>query len=136
MRIRKLTAFLIVMFCAISICSSTAHADAIQLDNNTIAVPLADAREIIADNAALLAENTEIKSSLDVERQNSAALMAKMDEYIGTSEQENQLLRNQNGILQEQVNALNKKIKIEHAKGFVQGVPVGAVIGVLIAIIL
>ena len=136
MRIRKLTAFLILLFCVISICSSTAHADAIQLDNNTIAVPLADAREIIADNAALLAENTEIKSSLDVERHNSAALMAKMDEYIGTSEQENQLLRDQNSILQEQVVALNKKIKIEHAKGFIQGVPVGAVIGLLIAIIL
>lgn len=90
----------------------------------------------MGDAEALVAENTELKNSLASERQNSAALMAKMDEYIGTSEQENQLLRDQNGILQEQVTALNKKIKIEHAKGFVQGVPVGAIIGALLVALL
>lgn len=136
MRIRKLIICLIALFCAISICSSTAHASATQTAKTAITVPVADAKEVIADNAALVAENAELKSSLAIERQNSKDLMAKMDEYIVKSEQEIQLLKEQNSILQEQVVALNKKIKIEHAKGFMQGVPVGAVIGVLIAIIL
>ena len=136
MRTRKLTAFLIALFCAISICSSTAHASATQTAKTAITVPVADAKEVIADNAALVAENAELKSSFAIERQNSKDLMAKMDEYIVKSEQEIQLLKEQNSILQEQVVALNKKIKIEHAKGFMQGVPVGAVVGVLIAIIL
>ena len=136
MRIRKLIICLIALFCAISICSSTAHASATQTAKTAITVPVADAKEVIADNAALVAENAELKSSLAIERQNSKDLMAKMDGYIVKSEQEIQLLKEQNSILQEQVVALNKKIKIEHAKGFMQGVPVGAVIGVLIAIIL
>jgi len=62
--------------------------------------------------------------------------MAKMDEYISKSDREIQLLKEQNGILQEQVTALEKKAKIEHAKGFVQGVPVGAVIGALITAVI
>ena len=136
MRTRKLTAFLIVMCCVILTLSSTALASATQTAKTAITVPVADAKEVIADNAALVAENGELKSSLAIERQNSKDLMAKMDEYIVKSEQEMQLLKEQNSILQEQVVALNKKIKIEHAKGFMQGVPVGAVIGVLIAIIL
>ena len=124
------------MCCVILICSSTALASATQTAKAAITVPVADAKEVIADNAALVAENGELKTSLDIERQNSKALMAKMDEYISKSDREIQLLKEQNGILQEQVTALNKKVKIEHARGFIQGVPVGAVIGVLIAVIL
>jgi len=136
MRTRKLIASPILMCCIILICSSTALASATQDAKTAITVPIADAREVIADNAALVAENTELKSSLDVERQNSKALMAKMDEYISKSEQQIQLLKERNGILQEQVAALEKKAKIEHAKGFVQGVPVGAVIGALITAVI
>lgn len=101
-----------------------------------MAVTITETQENMADNAALAAENGELKASLAAERKNSKDLMAKMDEYITKSDQEIQLLKDQNGILQDQVTALNKKIKIEHANGFVQGVPVGAVIGALIAIIL
>ena len=101
-----------------------------------IAVTAIELQENMGDAEALVAENAELKTSLASERQNSAALMAKMEEYISKSDQEIKLLKEQNTILQEQVVALNKKIKIEHAKGFMQGVPVGAVIGVLIAIIL
>ena len=124
------------MCCVILTLSSTALASATQTAKTAITVPVADAKEVIADNAALVAENGELKTSLATERKNSKDLMAKMDEYINKSEQEIQLLKDQNGILQKQVTALNKKIKIEHAKGFMQGVPVGAVIGVLMAIIL
>lgn len=84
----------------------------------------------------MLAETEELRNALTSERAANAELMAKMEEYIDKSELEIQLLKDQNGILQDQVTALNKKIKIEHAKGFVQGVPVGAVIGVLIATML
>jgi len=90
----------------------------------------------MGDAEALVAENAELKTSLASERQNSAALMAKMEEYISKSDQEIKLLKEQNTILQEQVVALNKKIKYEHAKGFVQGVPVGAVIGALLVALL
>jgi len=90
----------------------------------------------MGDAEALVAENAELKTSLASERENSKALMVKMDEYINKSDKEIQLLKDQNTILQEQVVALNKKIKYEHAKGFVQGVPVGAVIGVIVTAII
>ena len=113
-----------------------ALANATQSVKTAISVPVADAKEIIADNAALLAENNELKNSLAMERENTKALIVKMDEYIKTSEQEAQLLKEQNKMLQEQIIALNKKIKIEHAKGFVQGAPIGAVIGALLIALL
>ena len=113
-----------------------ALANATQSVKTAISVPVADAKEIIADNAALLAENNELKNSLAMERENTKALIVKMDEYIKTSEQEAQLLKEQNKMLQEQIIALNKKIKIEHAKGIVQGVPIGAVIGALLIALL
>lgn len=132
MRTRRLTVFLIVLFCVILTCSSTAHANATQTVKTAITVPVTDAKEVIADNAALVAENGELKTSLAAERQNSKSLMAKMDEYINKSEQEIQLLKDQNSILQEQVVALNKKIKIEHAKGFVQGAVIGVIVTAII----
>lgn len=136
MRISRHIKCLIVTFFIILTCSSMALANATQSVKTAISVPVADAKEIIADNAALLAENNELKNSLAMERENTKALIIKMDEYIKTSEQEAQLLREQNKMLQEQIIALNKKIKIEHAKGFVQGVPIGAVIGALLIALL
>lgn len=125
-----LTCFIILTF------SLTAHASATQDVKTAISVPISDAREVIADSAALVAENAELKGSLALERKNTEALVAKMDEYINKSDKEIQLLKEQNTILQEQVIALNKKIKYEHAKGFVQGVPIGAVIGALLVVLL
>ena len=118
------------------ISSSQAHAGATQLDNNTIAVPISDAREIIADNAALLAETEERRNALTSERAANAELIAKMEEYISRSDQEIKLLKEQNQILNEQVVALNKKVKAEHAKGMAQGLSIGAIIGVVLVAIL
>ena len=136
MRIKRLMICLIMMCLIALISSSTAHADAIQLDNNTIAVPIADAREIIADNAALLAETEELRNALTSERVANAELMAKMEEYISKSDQEIKLLKEQNQILNEQVAALDKKAKTEHAKGMAQGLSLGAIIGAVLVVIL
>lgn len=51
-------------------------------------MPISDAREIIADNAALVAEKEALTAALAEERQQTEALMQRMERYIAAAESE------------------------------------------------
>ena len=96
-----------------------------------ILLPVADAKVLIAEHASLTGEVKALKEALALERENNSAILKKTEEYINASLQETKLLREQNAILQGQVDILNKQVKVEKAKGVGIGIVLGIVIGVI-----
>ena len=82
---KRLTGCLMMIFAMCLITSFPAHADAIR-SGDVLIVPIDDAREIAADNAALLAEVEATKAALADERAQTEALMVKVQEYMVAAE--------------------------------------------------
>ena len=119
------------MFLIVLTLSSRTYASATQIDAKNILLPVADAKILIAEQASLTGEVKALKEALALERENNTAILKKTEEYINASLQETKLLREQNAILQGQVDILNKQVKVEKAKGVGIGIVLGIVIGVI-----
>ena len=119
------------MFLIVLTLSSRTYASATQIDAKNILLPVADAKILIAEQASLTGEVKALKEALALERENNSAILKKTEEYINASLQETKLLREQNAILQGQVDILNKQVKVEKAKGVGIGIVLGIVIGVI-----
>lgn len=119
------------MFLIVLTLSSRTYASATQIDAKNILLPVADAKVLIAEQASLTGEVKALKEALALERESNTAILKKTEEYINASLQETKLLREQNAILQGQVDLLNKQIKVEKAKGVGVGIVLGIVIGVI-----
>ena len=111
---------------------SPARASATLTESGQIQATKADIREIVADNAALVAEVTAVRESLASERQSTAAMISELNRYTAASEEERNLLREQNRILAEMNAVLHKQVKAEKQKGIgklLLGLVVGGAIG-------
>lgn len=115
---------------------SPAHAAATLTESGQIQAPKSDIREIVADNAALVAEVEAVRESLASERQSTAAMIAELNRYTAASEEERRLLREQNGILATMNDTLQKQVRAEKQKGIgklLLGLVVGGAVGVIAA---
>ena len=119
------------MFLIVLMLSSRTYANATQIDSKNILLPVADAKMLIAEQASLTGEVKALKEALALERESNTAILKKTEEYINASLAETKLLREQNLILQGQVDLLNKKVKTEKAKGITAGIVIGIVVGII-----
>lgn len=88
----------------------------------------------MADNAALVAENSELKSQIKVEREQVAELITALERYKQSSEEEIALLREINAKLEAEVNLLQKQVKSERRRGNFKGF-LGIIAGVGIGLL-
>ena len=133
---KKLALCLMIALLMLSTPLSPALGAATLTENGQIQAPKSDIREVIADNAALVAEVEAVRESLTSERKSTAELIAELNRYTAASEEEKRLLREQNGILRTMNATLEKQIAAEKRKGIgkmIIGLLVGAGIGALAA---
>ena len=133
---KKLALCLMIALLMLSTSLSPAHAAATLTESGQIAATKADIREVIADNAALVAEVEAVRESLASERQSTAEIIAELNRYTVDSEEEKKLLREQNGILRQMNATLEKQVAAEKRKGIgkmIIGLLVGAGIGAVVA---
>ena len=132
MHINRHTACLTIALLMLSTSLSPAHAAATLTESGQIQATKADIREVISDNAALVAEVEAVRESLTSERKSTAEIIAELNRYTAASEEEKKLLREQNGILRQMNATLEKQVAAEKRKGIgkmVLGLLVGAGIG-------
>ena len=136
MRTKKLVLLAMMICLLLTTASLPAHAAATLTESGQIAATKADIREVVADNAALVAEVEAVRESLATERKSTAELIAELNRYTAASEEEKRLLREQNGILRKMNATLEKQVAAEKRKGIgkmIIGLLVGAGIGALAA---
>ena len=136
MRTSKLALWAMTIFLLLTTGLSPAHAAATLTESGQIAATKADIREVVADNAALVAEIAAVRESLASERQSTAQLISELNRYTAASEEERRLLREQNSILAEMNETLQKQVRAEKQKGIgklLLGLVVGGAIGVIAA---
>lgn len=95
-----------------------------------------DIREVVADNAALVAEIEAIRQALAEEREGASALVSGMNEYIGAVDAEKATLHEQGEILKKLADAQERKAKAERQKGLgklILGLVIGGVVGAAFA---
>ena len=133
---KKLALCLMIALLMLSTPLSPALGAATLTENGQIQAPKSDIREVIADNAALVAEVEAVRESLASERQSTAQLISELNRYTAASEEERRLLREQNSILAEMNETLQKQVRAEKQKGIgklLLGLVVGGAIGVIAA---
>lgn len=136
MRTSKLALWAMMICLLLTTGSSPARAAATLTESGQIQATKADIREVIADNAALVAEIAAVRESLVSERQSIAQLISELNRYTVASEEERRLLREQNGILSEMNDTLQKQVRAEKQKGIgklLLGLVVGGAIGAIAA---
>lgn len=136
MRTSKLALWAMMICLLLTTGSSPARAAATLTESGQIQATKADIREVIADNAALVAEIAAVRESLVSERQSTAQLISELNRYTVASEEERRLLREQNGILSEMNDTLQKQVRAEKQKGIgklLLGLVVGGAIGAIAA---
>lgn len=136
MRTNKLALLATMIYLLLTTASSMAHGAATLTESGQIQAPKNDIREVIADNAALVAEIAAVRESLASERQSTAQLISELNRYTAASEEERRLLREQNSILAEMNETLQKQVRAEKQKGIgklLLGLVVGGAIGVIAA---
>lgn len=136
MPIKRLVTCLTIALLMLLTLSLPARAAATLTESGQIQATKADIREVIADNAALVAEVAAVRESLDSERQSTAAMIAELNRYTAASEEERRLLREQNGILAAMNDTLQKQVRAEKQKGIgklLLGLVVGGAVGVIAA---
>lgn len=130
-------ALCLMMNCLLLItASSTALASATLTESGEIAAPKSDIREIVADNAALVAEVEAIRQALAEERKSTQELIDELNAYTSASEEERQLLREQNEILKAMSDAYERKAEAERQKGIgklILGLVIGGAVGAVAA---
>lgn len=136
MPIKRLVTCLTIALLMLLTLSLPARAAATLTESGQIQATKADIREVIADNAALVAEVAAVRESLVSERQSTAQLISELNRYTAASEEERRLLREQNSILAEMNETLQKQVRAEKQKGIgklLLGLVVGGAIGVIAA---
>lgn len=129
MRIRGL-ALLATTSCLLLITASfPAHGAATLTESGQIAAPKSDVREVIADNAALLAEIEAVRQALAAERKSTSELIDELNTYVAASDEERRLLREQNEILKDMSDAYKRQAQAERERGFGRLI-LGLVVGV------
>lgn len=116
--------------------SYPAHGAATKSAEGQIQATNDDIREVVADNAALVAEIEAIRQALAEERESTSALVSGMNEYIAAADAEKAALKEQSGILQELAGAQERKAKAERQKGLgklILGLVIGGVVGAAFA---
>lgn len=115
------------------IASSTAHASAtLSANGEQIQAPKSDIREVIADNAALVAEIEAVRQALASERQSTQELIDGLNAYMAASEEERALLHEQNEILKAMSDTYKRQAQAERERGFgrlLLGLVIGGAIG-------
>ena len=135
MRITRL-ALLAMMSCLLLITSSYPALGAATLSANgeQIQAPKSDIREIVADNAALVAEVEAIRQALAEERKSTQELIDELNAYTSASKEERALLREQNEILKAMSDAYKRKAEAERQKGLgklILGLVIGGAVGAI-----
>lgn len=136
MPIKRLVTCLTIALLTLLTILSPARAAATLTESGQIQAPKSDIREIVADNAALVAEVAAVRESLASERQSTAQLIAELNRYTAASEEERNLLREQNGILAAMNETLQKQVRAEKQKGIGKllfGLVVGGAVGAIVA---
>ena len=128
-------ALLAMTSCLLLITSSyPAHGAATLTESGEIAAPKSDIREIIADNAALVAEIEAVRQALAEERKSTQELIDELNAYTAASDEERRLLREQNEILKSLSDAYKRQAQAERERGFgrlILGLVIGGAIGVI-----
>lgn len=112
--------------------SSTALASATLTESGQIQAPKSDIREIVADNAALVAEVEAIRQALAEERKSTQELIDELNAYTKATDEERALLREQNAILKDLSEAYQRQAQAERERGFgrlILGLIIGAAAG-------
>lgn len=134
MRTAKL-ALLATMSCLLLITASyPAHGAATLSENGQIQAPKSDIREVLADNAALVAEVEAIRQALAEERKSTQELIDELNAYTAASSEERALLREQNEILKAMSDTYKRQAQAERERGFgrlILGFVVGGAIGAI-----
>ena len=111
-----------------------AHGAATLSENGQIQAPKSDIREIIADNAALVAEVEAIRQALAEERKSTLELIDELNAYTKATEEERALLREQNEILKSLSDAYKRQAQAERERGFgrlLLGLVIGGAVGAI-----
>lgn len=94
-----------------------------------------DARIIISDNAALMAEIEAVNQALASERKSTREIIDELNRYIKVSEEEKVLLKRQNeillsarGVLEKQVRASKRQQRLNLLLGIIVGAAIGAAV--------
>lgn len=123
-------ALLAMTSCLLLITSSyPAHGAATLTESGQIQAPKSDVREVIADNAALVAEIEAVRQALAAERKSTNELIDELNAYVAASDEERRLLREQNAILKDMSDAYKRQAQAERERGFGR-LLLGLVIGV------
>lgn len=135
MRTAKLALCLTTSCLLLIIISSPALANATLTESGQIQAPKSDIREIIADNAALVAEIEAIRQALAEERKSTEELISELNAYTTASEEERRLLREQNEILKAMSDAYKRQAQAERERGFgrlLLGLVIGGAVGAIV----
>ena len=111
-----------------------AHGAATLSESGQIQAPKSDIREIVADNAALVAEVEAIRQALAAERKSTQELIDELNAYTEAIEEERALLREQNEMLKSLSDAYKRQAQAERERGFgrlLLGLVVGGAIGAI-----
>lgn len=132
MRTAKL-ALLAMTSCLMLITNSLpALASATLTESGEIAAPKSDIREIVADNAALVAEIEAVRQALATERKSTQELIDELNAYTAATDEERRLLREQNEILKDMSDAYKRQAQAERERGFgrlILGLIIGGAVG-------
>lgn len=103
-------------------------------ESGQIQAPKSDIREVIADNAALVAEVEAIRKALVEERKSTQELIDELNTYTATIDKERQLLHEQNAILKDMSDAYKRQAQAERERGFgrlLLGLVIGGAVGAI-----
>ena len=134
MRTAKLALCLTTSCLLLITASSTALASATLTESGEIAAPKSDIREVIADNAALVAEIEAVRQALAAERKSTQELVDELNAYTAASDEERRLLREQNAILKDLSDAYKRQAQAERERGFgrlILGLIIGGAVGAI-----
>lgn len=134
MRTAKLALCLTTSCLLLITSSSPALASATLTEDGQIQAPKSDIREVIADNAALVAEVEAIRQALAEERKSTQELIDELNAYTAASDEERRLLREQNAILKDLSEAYKRQAQAERERGFgrlLLGLVIGGAVGAI-----
>lgn len=134
MRTAKLALCLTTSCLLLITASYPAHGAATLNENGQIQAPKSDIREIVADNAALVAEVEAIRKALAAERKSTQELIDELNAYTAASDEERRLLREQNAILKDLSEAYKRQAQAERERGFgrlLLGLVIGGAVGAI-----
>lgn len=126
MRIKKLIILATMTCLVLSMVSFPALAGVTQSANG-LYLSNDDAREIIADNAALLAEIEAVRQALATERKSTEELIHEMNSYVAATKEKETLLTKQIELSQKQAKAERQRGLGRIFLGLLIGGAVGAI---------